>query len=177
MPVMHFVRRLTEARGADVMNIDYRYDESEDFLARPDDEQLDWIGNDARAALGAALETGSYGAKVLIGKSLGTIGIGRALPQLPLLANASVIWLTPSINGTGLKARMTACRQRSLAVIGTEDPNYSPGLVEDLRAAGMTVSVVEGADHSLERPGDLPGSMAALADVVNEIGTWLMTTR
>jgi acetyl esterase/lipase len=59
MPVMYVVRRLMAARGADVMTIDYRYDTNEDFLARPDDEQFDWIGNDARAALGVALKTGS----------------------------------------------------------------------------------------------------------------------
>jgi predicted alpha/beta hydrolase len=176
MPVMYFVRRLMEARGADVMSVDYRYDENEDFLTRPDNEQFDWIGNDAKVALSAALNTGSYRDKVLVGKSLGTIGLGWALPQLPRLADASVVWLTPSIQGTGLKARMTACRQRSLVVIGTKDPNYSPELVEDLRGAGMAVAVIDGADHGLERPGDIPASIAALAEVVSEIGTWLATT-
>jgi hypothetical protein len=58
-------------------------------------------------------------------------------------------------------------------VIGTRDPGFEPTLVNEWKQAGTATIVVEGADHGLERPGDVLGSLAALEEVFRPLGAWL----
>jgi hypothetical protein len=122
MPVMHFARLLMLARRADVFAVNYAYDEISGFRDLPDEEQLAWIGADGRVALATTLDLGSYQRTIVVGKSLGTIAMGWAVPDEPRLAAADLVWLTPSVTGTGLVERMQACCGRSIIVIGTRDP-------------------------------------------------------
>lgn len=173
MPVMHFSRLLMATRGADVFAVDYAYDQAPGFREASDDVKLGWIGADGRAALTTALGLGSYERITVIGKSLGTIAMGWAIPHEPRLAGADLVWLTPSLIDTGLKERMRACRQRSIVVIGTKDPAYDEALLEDLRGDGFAVAVIPEADHGLERKGDAHGSVAAIGEMVAHVSAWL----
>jgi hypothetical protein len=173
MPVMHFSRLLLAERGADVLAVDYAYDLNSDFRGASDEDQLEWIGADGRAVLSAALDLGSYRRCTIVGKSLGTIAMGWSVPDEPRLAQADLVWLTPSLQGTGLRERMSRCGGRSVVVIGTRDPGFESTLVNEWKQAGTATIVVAGADHGLERPGDVLGSLAALEEVFRPLGAWL----
>lgn len=173
MPVMHFVRRLFEARGVDILAVDYRYDLDEAFLACSDQEQLQWIERDGAAILRKALSFAGYARLTVAAKSLGTIALGGALAEVADLAQSRLIWLTPSVRDTGLAERLIQVRQPAFMVIGREDPNFDPDLVERWRSTGMEVLVIDGADHGLERRGDTRGSLAVLAELVEALDGWL----
>jgi hypothetical protein len=173
LPVMHFSRLLMLSRGADVFAVNYAYDRARGFRDSSDREQLEWIAADGRAALATALGLGSYGRVTVIGKSLGTLAMGWAVPDEPRLAGADLVWLTPSLRRNGLSERMLSFKQRSIIVIGTRDPAYDEPLIEEFREGGIEVVVVPDADHGLERQGDALGSVAALGEMVHHVSAWL----
>lgn len=87
------------------------------------------------------------------------------------------MWLTPSIVDTGLLQQIRQCRQRSLVVIGTLDPGY--GEIASTRSwpTNITLTTIEGADHGLERPGDVTGSVGALNETIVAMAAWLDSNR
>lgn len=172
MPALHYTQQLMQARGADLLAVDYDYPTNAEFMAAPEAEQLDWIGADGRAIFSAALAAGRYDDIVVIGKSLGTIAMGRAIPEMPGLETARLVWLTPSLIDTGLAVQMTRCRQPGFVAIGTADPNYAA-----LQADGKTLHVLDGLDHALDRPGDPAASAIALAGLLEALSDWLDATR
>lgn len=172
-PGLCFPQLLMRQRDADILTIDYEYDRNDVFLRATEAEQLEWIGADAKAALTAALDCGKHERYTIFGKSLGTIGMGWALPTLPRLADARLVWLTPSVVDTGLAQRMQHMRHKSLVVIGTLDPGFSKQLIDMLRRASCTVIVLEGADHRLECPDDARASVNALSYMLRHMEEWL----
>jgi hypothetical protein len=77
--------------------------------------------------------------------------------------------------GDGLRARIEAARPRSLFVIGSADRFYQPDILEQLeRVTGGRSLVIEGANHALEIPGDIPKSLDVLDQMVAAMGEFLM---
>jgi hypothetical protein len=68
---------------------------------------------------------------------------------------------------------MARCFQRSLIVLGTEDPHYEEAYVEAARARGAEVALMLGLDHGLEKPGHVAASVAAMHGIVERISRWL----
>ena len=65
-------------------------------------------------------------------------------------------------------------RPRSLFVIGTADQHYQPALLDEVCATtGGERLVAEGANHSLEIPGDVGASLAILERVVRGVAAFL----
>lgn len=166
-------RELLEARGTDVLTLDYAYNTNETFMNAPDDEQLAWIGDDAATAFRAVAQMEDYSSFTVVGKSLGTIGMGWGFSALPSNKPTRLIWLTPSLVETGLGERMFALKGRSIIVIGTLDPGYNPSVLEHFDAHGMEVVVLEGVNHGLERPDDPIGTEAALNEMTDRLSNWL----
>ena len=102
----------------------------------------------------------------LIGKSLGTVAMGHLLAaRRP--GPTQLVWLTPLLHDPQLVTRIEHARQRTLFVIGTADAYYDPDLLARLQeATGGDCLAVEGADHGLEIPGDVAGSVRALEAVM-----------
>jgi hypothetical protein len=58
--------------------------------------------------------------------------------------------------------------------MGTADQFYKPDILERLQDATQgTACLVEGADHGLEIPGDIPGSLSALKQIVQALQEFL----
>ncbi len=172
MPVPYFLRKLVEEKGFDTVSVDYRYDLDEDFLSSGDAQQLDWIGADARAVIASIVAPDDRRQLFLIGKSLGTIGMGAVAGEMRVLDKARYAWLTPSLNGTGLNDRMIRAGRGSLVVIGTRDPAFDDGILAEMRAAGMIVLVLDGVDHGLEHESGAVGSVDALRTIVRAFDAW-----
>lgn len=166
MPLMHVHTRLLAEMGADLLLVDYDYQRSADFAAAPDREQLDWLQADTLAACRAGLERGLYERVTLVGKSLGTMAMPSLLAAVPELEQAQAIWLTPVLLDM-MMGQITAVEQPGLFVIGTADRYYDLEKVNDLRQMPASeVLVIEGADHSLEIPGDIRASTPILGQLL-----------
>jgi pimeloyl-ACP methyl ester carboxylesterase len=168
MPDLHYPGQILLAQGADLLRIEYAYPKT-DFITRPNQEQSDWIRKDVLAACTAGMKKRSYRKITLIGKSLGTLAMAHLLDD-PRFAAASCVWSTPILASGWLCAQIKKHRPRSLFIIGTADPYYLPAILEELiEATKGKLLVLEGADHSLEIPDDVEGSLSALHQIVDGV--------
>lgn len=177
MPLLYYsVRALLDAR-ADVLQVEYAYNQRKDFRRLPDEERRQWLITDAAAACDAVLRQGTYPRVTLIGKSIGTRAMGHLLTTDARLARAHAVWLTPLLRDSHLRAQMQQ-HCPSLFVVGTNDPYYDASLLAEVRdATGGETVVVEGGDHSLEIAGNVQKSLDALAVTTRALQTFLTVER
>jgi predicted alpha/beta-hydrolase family hydrolase len=167
MPVLYFTINHLLDRGADVLQVEYRYNRHAEYLSSGPHERQRWLHADVSAAWRAALDQRTYQRFTVIGKSLGT----RAMPQLlanhPLLNGAHTIWFTPVWHEEPVATALRNIAQPTLVVIGTADPLYDDVLATATAAnEHCTVTVIPDADHSLEVAGDVIRSVQILENVL-----------
>ncbi len=164
MPLLHYPARLLLEAGADLLALEYAYG----GLAAPERERR--LAADVGAACRAALAQRPYEWVTLLGKSLGTIAMAGLFAAGIVPPEARAIWLTPVLGDDHVWAAMQRTRPPAVVAIGTADPFYDAGRLAAVRAtAGVEAVVVDGADHGLELPGDVLGSLAALERVVRAV--------
>ena len=175
MPPLYYAARILLEQGADVLRVEYAYYRT-NFLQQPESEQDQWISNDVFAACEAGLSQRSYEKITLVGKSLGTIAMGHLVSD-PHFQQAACVWVTPLLTVEWLLSRIEQTHPRSLFIIGTADRFYRPELLNHLKTVtdGQTC-ILEGADHGLEIPGDIPGSLAVLHQIVHALQKFLGET-
>jgi len=110
----------------------------------------------------------------LVGKSLGAALNVTLAVTMPELEAADLVYLTPPLDIPLFAPAFQETWQRSLVVIGTADRFYDPQVLAAMRA-GSTFELleVEGGDHSLNIPGDLAATLAALEQVVRRVVKFL----
>jgi hypothetical protein len=168
MPPLHYASRVLLDQGADMLHVDYAYYRT-DFNRQPEDVQDKWISSDVFAACTAGLAQRSYEKITLIGKSLGTIAIGHLLADARF-QRASCIWMTPILSVGWLCQRIEEVRPQSLFIIGTADQFYQPDVLNRLEQVTNGHSIVlDGVNHGLEVPGDIPKSLGALSQIVQAL--------
>lgn len=173
MPVLWYPRRLCLALGMDVLTVEYAYMERPEFSPWGA-EQDEWLLADVRAAYGAALQGQPYDDVVLIGKSLGTLGMGALIESEDLLQHDRAIWLTPLIGRDLLRKQIRRWKGRSLFIIGTDDPHYRADWVAEICSSDRgEVLVLDRADHALEVPGDVARSVEYMQRQVRTIAAFL----
>jgi predicted alpha/beta-hydrolase family hydrolase len=172
MPPLHYAARLLLEQGADVLRVEYAYYRT-NFLQQAESEQDQWISDDVFAACDAGLSQRSYEKITLVGQSLGTIAMVHLLSD-HRFQQVACVWVTPLLTVEWLRSRIEEIRPRSLFIIGTADRFYNPELLNHLKTVtqGQTC-ILEGADHGLEIPGDIPGSLAALHQIVETLQAFL----
>jgi hypothetical protein len=159
-------------QGADLLRIEYTYYRT-DFLKQPESEQDKWLSSDVFAACKAALSHSSYEKITLVGKSIGTIAMGHLLTD-PAFQRATCIWLTPLLTVEWLCSRIEQTQPRSLFVMGTADRFYKPDILKRLEdMTGGQSLILEGANHALEIPGDIPKSLVVLNQIVQALQEFL----
>jgi hypothetical protein len=172
MAPLYYAGRILLEGGADLLRIEYAYYRT-DFYKRPQSEQDEWISSDIFAACKSGLSQRSYEKITLVGKSLGTIAMGHLLAD-SLFQSATCIWETPLLTVEWLRARIEQTRPRSFFVIGTADKYYQPDLLKHLEHVTKGQSmVIEGANHALEIPGDIPKSLIVLEQIVQALHAFL----
>ena len=167
MPLLYYPSRLLLARGADVLRVEYAYQQRADFKTATADEQGRWVVADVTAACQAVLAQRDYEQITFVAKSLGTLALGPMLTAEQRLARAHVVWLTPLLRIDHVRTDIARWGGHSLFVIGTADPYYDAAYLAEVQSAtgGETV-VVDGADHSLEIEGDVLRSLEAMVQVM-----------
>lgn len=165
-PLLYFATSQLLEVGADVLQVDCSYGRRPGCRGVAIDDHAQRLEQDSAAACDAALAQGAYESITLIGKSLGTLAMGHLLTNDARLRNAHAIWFTPLLRNTVLREQLLRIRQPSLFVIGTADHHYDPAVLTAVSAGTAHAVVVEGADHGLDIPGDVVGSVRAVEQVM-----------
>lgn len=171
MPLLYYATEHLYERDVDTLRVDFAYNRDETFLAETDENRLEWLQEDGRAAIDYGVQLGEYDRITIIGKSLGTISMGWANP---IDKPVRMAWLTPSIGGAGLRAQMVNCKHPSFCLIGTKDRVYSEALIEEL--ANMEVAVIDGADHGFSHADGTAASVRVVLEAVEALTNWLDAT-
>lgn len=177
MPGLYYPALHLRTIGADVLTVDYRYDQQPDLATMPDTERRAWWLADATASLESALSQRSYDRITIVGKSLGTVTMAPLLADDERLKTAQAIWLTPALKSPGLPQLMHRCRQHGLIIIGTADPYYDADLLAGFRQQGFQVLEMPDANHGLECPDDAIRSAETMVDVTRAFAQFLAGDR
>jgi hypothetical protein len=174
MPFLFYPINLMLTRGADVLRVEYAYDQQPDFETLDFDQKLHWLFTDVTAAYQAGVARRPYLQVTLIGKSLGTLAMGHLLTTQTLPSPVKAIWLTPLVRMDNLRQQIKQFGGHSLFVIGTADPHYDTAcLAEVQEATGGQVVAIEGADHGLNIKDEVLRSVQALMKVMRAIEVFL----
>jgi hypothetical protein len=87
---------------------------------------------------------------------------------------ANCVWSTLPITIEWLYSRIEQIHPRSLFIIGTADKYYKPEMLEHLvNVTNGRAVIIEGADHGLEIPESIPGTLTALRQIVQGLQEFL----
>jgi hypothetical protein len=174
MPLLYYAGLIAIDQGMDLMQVETAYNRRPEFSRLSDPDRTAWLDADADAAFDAALAQRAYKRLVLIGKSLGTMAMGHLLGRYPSLSASRWVWLTPVLNDPRLVDQIQRHRPTSFFAIGTKDRYYDEdALFKLVKATQGKLTVIPGADHGLEIPGNIPASVQALEQVMVELETFL----
>lgn len=174
MPLLFYPRQVALERGADVLLVEYGYGTRPEYAELSLPEQLAWLFADACASWAAGTAQRPYRQITLAGKSLGTLAMGYLLSGQELPPDVRAVWLTPLLRHDPLRSEICSWTGPSLFVIGTADQHYDPVLLREVQEAnGGEVVVIEGADHGMNVPGDVPASIRALDQIVGAATKYL----
>jgi acetyl esterase/lipase len=152
-PVMFHTRQMALENGWDVLAVQYGFQAANADL-RP--EQFPLLPQDVSLAVEPVLKRG-YREICIVGKSLGT----PLAAELAKSLTAEKIWLILFTPIAGSMNNLNGLR--TLAVIGTADPVYTPELV---KTPGVQWKVFEGFNHGLIQDGNWRVSVSALHDMI-----------
>jgi hypothetical protein len=153
-PALWFAREAAMSRGWSALEV----------LGEPGehDDPLGW----ERDCANQAIEASGAERPLVIGKSLASLLAGEiAGRHLP------AVWLTPLLNETDVIDGLTRTRQATPLAGGDADPTWLIDRVPDNRA--IEVLKLAGVDHAVQVPGDLRGSVDALARLVEGIARFV----
>lgn len=157
-PDLHFTRALLVESGYDVLEVWWDGD------SRPEEpaERAAWYRDNALAGLRAA---GQDRVRLLVGRSIGTIGLSSVRDHDDLAS----LWIAPLTVFAPVRDGLRAWRGPALVVVGDADEGYEP-------VAGVETAVVPNGDHGLA-VGDAAASARALADALDVVRGWLARLR
>jgi hypothetical protein len=174
LPGLYYPGHIMLGRGADLLRVDYAYNTNPEFAGASNEIRSNWFREDIDAAYGAAIAQGSYQQVVLIGKSLGTNAMSYLLGSREALHAATCIWLTPLLKSEPLVDSIRTVRPRSLFAIGTSDEQFDAAILDELvEITEGTSVVIDGMNHGMEIPGDVPASLRAMEKIVDAIEGFL----
>jgi hypothetical protein len=172
MADLHYAGRILLEQGADLLRVEYRYYQT-DYLSQPESEQNQRISEDVFAICNACLDFRSYEKITLIGKSLGTRGMGLLLGD-ERFQKADCVWSTPPLTMEWLRSRIEQVRPRSLFIFGTADDYYKPEVLQRLvKVTNGRSVIIEGATHGLEVPESISKSLQGLGRIVSGLQEFL----
>ena len=173
-PLLWYPTRVLLSLGADVLWVEYPYDQQPEFGDSDQQVQREWLYEDSMAALEAAEKARPYRRTTMVGKSLGTLAMGHILSTSPAPGDIRAIWMTPVLADSELRRAMEKTPNPSLVVIGSADHYYDRTFVEQLRNKAHTeVLIVEGGDHILETKDGTLRSIDILRTVVESVGRFV----
>ncbi len=173
-PLLWYPTRVLLAQGADVLWVEYPYDQSQEFGNSDGQVQLEWLFEDSMAALQVAEKVGPFRRTTLVAKSLGTLAMGHVLRSISTEKEIRAVWMTPVLTDPDLRQTMEEMKHRSLVVIGSANHYYDRAFLEKLgKKVGTEILTIPGADHILETEGGTVQSIDVLKTVVESVSRFV----
>ena len=173
-PLLYYTTEILLARGYDAIQLwaDYRLPEFQNLSQAEKSIQLI---EDGKALLHSGLQARDYSNLVMVGKSLGTLTMAFILTEDVKLPTLMTVWFTPLIHLPPVSQVVLDLPGPAFVAGSDADPTFESGTVSQiLSISHITTQVIEGADHSLEIPGEplrstqiLASLMANLTDFLN----------
>ena len=175
MPLFYYVENGCLDTGIDVLRVESTYNQDLAFAAADETERSRWVTADAHAAWEAGLAQSTYTSAIVVGKSLGTLAM-PALFAAPAPDDREVrsVWLTPLLSEPPVTETIARLGSRALVAIGDADPHYDAEVIRQLEATGVRMLVAPGAEHGLDLPGDVVGSVRVLERVIAAINEFAL---
>lgn len=173
MPLLFYPAQLFLQRSLDVLQVHADYTQ-EAFASLPPDRQIDWLADDASAAVQAAQAQRNYHNLLLTGKSIGTLALSTLLLRHREYLRATTLWLTPLYRLPLLEQATQQLTGPALFISGSGDNAHDENRLEHLcQVTDAEALVIPGADHSLHIPGDINQTLSAMQQVMEAIDSFL----
>ncbi len=173
-PLLYYPGKLLGAEGWDTLAVSYGFQTT---MGEPFEAGLEALVLECGAALAAALEGRQYPRVALVGKSMGAGIVAYLCGHRPELASARAAYLNPPLGTPFFDPFFEQTRQPSYLVLGTLDRYYSAEALERLKGLRpFELALIDGADHSLDVPGDLSASIEAVGRAVTGLLAFLRSS-
>lgn len=168
MPLLYYLTSILINQGTDVLQLYTDYNQAS-YRTLPQEEQLRWLREDALAALRLGVKQRDYTRLILVGKSIGTMALAQVLGS-GVTEEVRTIWLTPLLRQPAVAEAAARLKAPALFIVGTGDATYdAPALAAVRETSAAEALLVEGANHSLEIPGDPLRSLHILQQVMGRV--------
>lgn len=172
-PLFFYTTSICMAHSIDVLQLWANYNTSA-FQSLSEKDQLRWLVEDATALITAGHAQRNYAHLILAGKSISTLTLGALFGDSDAYQGAFAIWLTPLMRYPVVVRGMSRARPKSLFIGGSADRSLNANLLgTQHRFSYRENIIIEGADHSLQIPGDLPRSLDAMKEIVAAVETFI----
>lgn len=169
-PLLYYPSQLLWAQGWDTATITYGYQSAgKPFapLAIAD------VLCECQRAICTLLAERPYSRLVLMGKSMGASLVALLCQEMTLPHTTRSIYLTPAL-GPMFNPGFLETTQPALLAMGTEDRFFDEAVLAELMGKKEFHLVkVEGADHSMNIPGDLAASLEAIQRVTEAVSEFV----
>lgn len=174
-PVFFYLQEFFAQKDFDILCIDYRYNENNDFLNSTDEEKDKWFQYDCNV-IGKEVNSFSrtYNRIVYVGKSFGTAMLMNQLKNNLIQKKAEIIYLTPVTYGHGIYLTIQETRNRTLIVYGNADKYYNKNEIALIKDRKDTfLKEIKNAGHVFEEAGNIKQSILNLIEVINSIDSFI----
>lgn len=172
MPLLYYAAKLLMTRNVEVLQMHTDYTQPA-FRNATAAEQTLWILEDTRGAVNGGLGNKSYAGLILVGKSIGTLAMAHLINN-GVGSDAVTVWLTPLFHQPFLVDAILHTKGPVLIVAGGGDSTYDAATLAMIRdTIGAEAFLVEGANHSLELPGDPLRSLRCLSEIMEGMSHFL----
>ena len=174
-PVFFYLQEFFAQKDFDILGIDYRYNENNDFLNSTDEEKDKWFQYDCNV-IGKEVNSFSktYNRIVYVGKSFGTAMLMNQLKNNLIQKKAEIIYLTPVTYGHGIYLTIQETRNRTLIVYGNADKYYNKNEIALIKDRKDTfLKEIKNAGHVFEEVGSIKQSILNLIEVINSIDSFI----
>ncbi len=178
MPLQYYSSKILSAKGYNILKVNYRYNDNEEFNNASLKEKRKWIRTDVIASTETILKEREFEEIILVCKSVGTIAGIESLKAIKELRNAMIIWLTPLTHIDEIVNDLNEIENESLIIIGTNDQCYVKENI-DLIGAKQNYKniIIPNADHRLEVSDDIQQSIKIIDGIAKEIHNFIDTTK
>jgi hypothetical protein len=172
-PLFFYTTSICLSHSIDVLQLWANYNASA-FQSLAEKEQLRWLVEDATALVNAGRAQRDYKHLILAGKSISTLTLGALFGDSDAYQDAHAIWFTPLMRFPVVLRGMSRARPKFLFIGGSADRSLDTNLLGSFpRCSYRENLIIEGADHALQIPGDLPRSLDAMKEIVAAAETFI----
>ena len=170
-PLLYYPCEMLRDQGWDTLAVSYGFQTAG---KGPFEEGLDVLLAECKSAALAALNVYRYPRLGLVEKSLGAAVVAYLCANEPGFSAARAGYLTPALGTPFFDPLFLDTRQSAYVAVGTADRFYSSEALEKLqRKKRFELTLIDGADHSMNVPGDLAASTESVRKVVEGLLTFV----